>query len=73
MHQSDGASIDRRPGIYECLSNHGVLPFQASVVEHSDESRKTVTASNDQRADSLTKVLPLEKLKHYNELLHVRA
>ena len=42
-HQSDGASIDRRPRIDSCLSNHGVLPLQASVVEHSDESRKTVT------------------------------
>ena len=30
-------------------------------------------ASNDQRADTLTKALPLEKLKHFNELLHVRA
>ena len=29
--------------------------------------------SNDQRADTLTKALPLEKLKHFNELLHVRA
>ena len=30
-------------------------------------------ASNDQRADTLTKALPLEKLKHFNELLHVHA
>ena len=29
--------------------------------------------SNDQRADTLTKALPLDKLKHFNELLHVRA
>ena len=29
--------------------------------------------SGDQRADTLTKALPLEKLKHFNELLHVHA
>lgn len=29
--------------------------------------------SAEQRADTLTKVLPLEKLKHFNELLHVQA
>ena len=28
-------------------------------------------SSNDQRADTLTKALPLEKLKHFNELLHI--
>lgn len=30
-------------------------------------------SSNDQCANTLTKVLPLEKLKHFNELLHVHA
>lgn len=29
--------------------------------------------SADQRADTLTKALPLEKLKHFNELLHIHA
>lgn len=30
-------------------------------------------ASDDQRADTLTKALPYEKLKHFNELLHIHA
>jgi hypothetical protein len=30
-------------------------------------------SSADQRANTLTKALPLEKLKHFNELLHVQA
>ena len=30
-------------------------------------------SSSEQRADTLTKALPLEKLKHFNELLHVHA
>jgi hypothetical protein len=30
-------------------------------------------ASNDQCANILTKALPLKKLKHFNELLHVQA
>lgn len=30
-------------------------------------------SSNDQCADTLTKALSLEKLKHFNELLHIRA
>ena len=30
-------------------------------------------SSSDQHVDTLTKALPLEKLKHFNELLHIRA
>ena len=30
-------------------------------------------SSNDQRADTLTKALPYDKLKHFNELLHIHA
>ena len=30
-------------------------------------------ASADQRADLLTKALPLEKLKHFNAQLHIQA
>ena len=47
----------------------GVLPLQASVVEHSDQSRKTVTASNND-----TLVSELESLGGLNSVhTHVRC
>jgi hypothetical protein len=39
-----------------------------------ERKRKSVTISSaEQRADTLTKALPLEKLKHFNELLYIQA
>ena len=48
MSHVTGASAHRLIGAQVWLGAHvtdGVLPLQASVVEHSDQSRKTVTRS----------------------------
>jgi hypothetical protein len=45
------------------------------IGDHIEKKFITVhwISSADQCADTLTKALPLEKLKHFNELLHIQA
>ena len=45
------------------------------ISDHVEKKYITIShiTSNDQCVDTLTKALPLEKLKHFNELLHVHA
>ena len=45
------------------------------ISDHVDQGYITIhyIPSNDQCADTLIKALPLEKLKHFNELLYVHT